>query len=964
MPPLNSGSHRSSTSRHRSSRPAVSFHREVPEVPHASTASGVDAFDQQQQQASPRLLLFQQTEAAAALVATASSSATTTWLNSRSAPTGGPRGSSLHATLRPITPPIVPAPAGFKQDPQHAKFLQWQATEAERKRLGRNNSECRSGEPTPEELEEEAKAERRREMLQALPFVPSTNVEVLERSFMFDIRMHVEMSKRRVAMCRSGTNMAQSNASLSFSSTFMDKLQGGGGGAHRSPTSSPAPHASSRAVGIGVSPPTSASGSRPHTSRRHVPSNPATPHLSAGGGGEVFLTGISPTPSVAVTCEPKPLAAPHSPRRPQQLRVPHGISRPSTREGVVLPDRQHNPFACSLSATSGMAPHISTTHDAPNMPDDVVGHLGRPQPPPSRRSTYECIASKFETPEPWVVIIPHHQVKDCIQMAFRANCPLDPRKYRPTDEDKCAEYRQLFSLMSATDDDFEQMIHYRLQDVVARGATTHDAVKQAAWTPSKGEDGVYQHLVFQRVVQADSRAFYMKGSTEVERWCYDRQKVCEMKSAAVSTELDPTSKGCAGTGGAKPIEDIFRSLRTSIGLSLKEDLVHERSRIQSNFVRQFNASFAAVASSYNNSSGSSAASSPTNAAGSSKRLVNATVALSGAALNLLEQLDAIFQAGTAISVASVRNWVKQIPADALFMSDVVSICFSLCAGLCVPHQHWLDVLRERLHFAVSSRVIVALPDEGSDVKWILGVRQGELGPQCIRWVCTTAFHEMIEKEPSPATKAAVLQYIAKIPVAALLRALGPAIDDAVARQLVPQKSLPHLHAPAQQSSILHAEPQPLFLEGGGTAAASRNASSVRQQSVASSAYSEASADPQPISVAAQRSDQWPEELQQVPPSGVTPSASVPPNLGTTPSVRLVTSRHTTTTSSSQSGIVPSCIVGTALRLTKRQVAALPFPPFILEVLQGLREGAAVSGKQQGGGLASTSSSSQPATLVT
>ncbi|CUE72780.1 Hypothetical protein, putative, partial [Bodo saltans] len=96
---------------------------------------------------SPRLLLHQQSQAGSAVTSTMSKT------NFKSSKTSGQSGSGFAGgrmvSVRPVTPPIIPAPISTVQDPKHTKFLKWQAREAVRKHYAKHAESGSSPQKAP-----------------------------------------------------------------------------------------------------------------------------------------------------------------------------------------------------------------------------------------------------------------------------------------------------------------------------------------------------------------------------------------------------------------------------------------------------------------------------------------------------------------------------------------------------------------------------------------------------------------------------------------------------------------------------------------------------------------------------------------------------------------------------------------------------------------------------------------------
>lgn len=726
------------------------------------------------QQPSPRLLLHQQTEA---VNNGGNKQNTTSLLRSLAS-----KKSATTVLLRPVTPPIVPPPRGAKPDAQHIKYNRWQSEEEMRKRKGKKK-EHQTTEAEEEESPEEIERERRRkEMIGGVPFVPTTNLEVMERNFSKDIWRHVEMSKRRVMFCkRGGQYQDEGFQPLKHSSEFLDHMEG------RSP---PPPSAASieqkRNPGVsspGSAPPAPSRKRSPESAQRPAQVSPlrdavcrhheaASARASRGIPPTVSTKEFARTPSGVL---PQPAASSRLISRESFVAFESAendmdgtfLTRGQSSRGQLRFVEDSAAFSDDLTGSPLLPnPKHLTANRFPPFPGTRQGSIIASPPPPRERkqSVYQKLAARFQVPAPWTTTIPHHEVQDVVQLAFRPHSTIDPKKYRPQG-DQIEELKLLYDLMSATDEDFRDMINYRLQDVEQRGKFTEDRVKRVIRTPAKGEDGVYQHMVFMRVMQTDAKQFYVHGSLEVDRWHNDRDRVYDMKYRAMdilgigtgddtqpNTPPMPSLLHSSQGKEIRFIDEVMRSLRGSIASNLRVELVEERSRIQDSFHRKL---VLAISDLF--------------------------AAMSLTATVMMEALNELFHRDKAISYSEIKKWVESIPTDGLFMTDVISICFSVCAGLIVPIEYWLVVLRERMLFAVSSKTMVDLPDVSTDLQWILSVKVQDVGTHFIQWVCSVPFAKMLEDENPPSVKDAVVAHIAKIPPHALLEALQPLLDPQAAK---------------------------------------------------------------------------------------------------------------------------------------------------------------------------------------
>ncbi|CUE72809.1 Hypothetical protein, putative [Bodo saltans] len=242
------------------------------------------------------------------------------------------------------------------------------------------------------------------------------------------------------------------------------------------------------------------------------------------------------------------------------------------------------------------------------------------------------------------------------------------------------------------------------------------------------------------------------------------------------------------------VENLLLDVRRDIGKQLQKSHKEERSSLQRIFIHAFCKKISV------------------DCFGGPGRLTTA-------ASTILDTLTKdVFLRQKPISAQSVLEWVQSIPADALFLHDVISICISLCSGLMMPISMWLVPLREKLQFAVATKAMVPLPDSADDVGWLLVVKPSEWGPRCIQWVCSLGFeklmmervargngkgrHELLDDEldgggetaSSPlhnnrSLRDAIIQHLTAVPRQSFLKAMMPIVESMAARTSPPPSNI-------------------------------------------------------------------------------------------------------------------------------------------------------------------------------
>jgi hypothetical protein len=664
-----------------------------------------------EQVSSPRSLLFQQSQA----VHVVSSSSTSLLIAHRSCGTTHPPPKGVGG-LRPVTPPIVPAPVSTVADPRHIRFLKWQENEAVRRSYasrvtdssrrhlsGNEDDTLNDRGAKSENIEALEKEKRRREALGKVPFVPHVNVEYLERNFAADVRRSLTMSTQRLQRCRSASGV-EVHLGAAPSPWCKDEKKA----AH-------------------------------HTARAPEPRDTVT---TSSPGSPRFLFSASTTFLDRFNSRPASATA--------SVSVKDALPGVTTSPCCVNEGEQHdNNTSCPRDP-----------HDCPQ--DSLhVDHI-------------EELPCFVDAASPWVTALAPYEAKDVLQLAFRPGCPVERSKFAPPlsrVEALCTLYR----VMSCTNEAFLERVLYRTQDVDARSKRVSATVRTVTSTLQvHGDDGPFQHQLFRRLMLQDAREFYVQSAVEIERWYGDRERLNLLKSAVLDAKLeehriDNCTMHAHGVGckadDPPPLSqyqhpqqqqhaiilsghELFSDIRRTIAVHMQEAHIAERTRVQSLFFASFQCALAARF-------------------GGGRFTVPAQT--------LMSEIGVMFSSGGPIRSHMIRDWVAGIPADALFLHDVISICVSLCSGLVLPLGLWLSPLREKLQFAVATKAMIPLPDAADDVRWLLAIPPTDLGPHCIQWMCCRSFEALLMCS-SAETREALLQHLKCVPRQTFLSTILPVVE--------------------------------------------------------------------------------------------------------------------------------------------------------------------------------------------
>jgi hypothetical protein len=292
--------------------------------------------------------------------------------------------------------------------------------------------------------------------------------------------------------------------------------------------------------------------------------------------------------------------------------------------------------------------------------------------------------------------------------------------------------------MGTSNEMLRSMVEYRAQNVDERRRHIYDDVQRKVWDEARGVDGAFQHTIFKRLVAKEAREFYACVANEVERWHRDRERIFQMKYEKISVNR-PITASSSGSGHHSPAR-LMRDISRSIGTVLEAELKAQRSKVMQSFWEKF----------------------------SIVTLENFPGGITAIAQCLMEQLRRAFYNSLPFVSNNLCCIISDVPLDGLFLSDVVSICFSLGSGLSFPPESWLGVLRDRMEFAARSRKMVELPDDGYDFTWILAMHPSEVGPHVIRWLCSSKFADDIRCSE---VEESLVRFLRSIPTPHVLEAL-------------------------------------------------------------------------------------------------------------------------------------------------------------------------------------------------
>ena len=412
----------------------------------------------------------------------------------------------------------------------------------------------------------------------------------------------------------------------------------------------------------------------------------------------------------------------------------------SSRQPSAKSTRHARPCTAATASSTGSGGALIPPHAQAFLLTEV----GSPQtlvsePPPQLQQASPAGGAKFVLPQPWTCVIAHFEVQDVVQGKIT---PGKEKQLHPAPH-LVETYKQLLFFMCVSNDDFGRMVDYRKQPVEKIAEEVQRSVSSQVWTKKdEGVAGALLHEAFNRFLDVSLKDFYTSAAAEVQRWISDRSRLYEMKFRAMHVEESTIVS----------LESMLLRTKTTIATALKTSLSEERNRTKHNFVELF-----------------------------SKAIRKNFSQLSSTAAQLMTEVEVCFFSENPLSFEVLSEIVDAIPTEGLFASDVMSIVYSLFSGLCVPEMVWLTRIRDRMKFTISSRTMIDLPKELTNLAWVFRLEAAEIGKSLIQWLCSAKLFAAISatssnREGSQATtQEQLLHFLSQIPQRRLIYALLPEI---------------------------------------------------------------------------------------------------------------------------------------------------------------------------------------------